>query len=161
MLEVNEENIRNLVRVRELDMKSIDKWVSLNGNGYDIIIPTELDEYKQFIIDWLPLCPNGTEAVIKDVEKKMKKIAKKNGYLLEEKHVLLMKAREIARIKREYANEHDSLVKRADKKFGTSGRGFSYLFEVVDIMQTFLNETEKDFPKAISIYEGKTIRRRV
>ena len=106
MLEVNEENIRNLVHVRELDMKSIDKWVSLNGNGYDIIIPTELDEYKQFIIDWLPLCPKGTETVIKDVEKKMKKIAKKNGYLLEEKHVLLMKAREIARIKREYANDY-------------------------------------------------------
>ena len=161
MLEINEENIRDLVNVREQDMKIVKKWVSLNGSGYDIIIPTELDEYRQFIIDWLPLCPKGSESVIKDVEKKMKKIAKKNGYLLEEKHVLLMKAREVARIKIDFANEHESLAKRADKKFGTSGRGFSYLFEVIDIMQTFLKETEKDFPKAISIYEGKTIRRRV
>ena len=161
MIELNEKNLKELLDLRKKDMIIRDKWTEFENGELVVIVPETKEEFVRFIQDWLPVCPLGTEERIKKIKKEMKSIAKKNSYVFEEKHLLIMTAREIARIKKEYSNEQVSLANRADKKYGASGHGFTYLAEISDLMETFLESTQNDYPKAISIYEGKRIRRTV
>ena len=52
-------------------------------------------------------------------------------------------------------------MSRANKKYNLSGIGYTYMAEIVYILDTILNQTLKDFPNLIARYEKETPRKRV
>lgn len=161
MIELTEENLLAMCNMRETDMKLRDKWTELDGKFLVVIIPDTAEYLQEFIEDWLSVCPNGTAKRLKEFNKNIKKIARKKGVELNEFKRNLLMAREVARIKKQYATDHADLAKRGDESINVDAPGFTYLSEIVIVMNEFLNDSVEKFPKTISIFEEKQVRRTV
>ena len=161
MLEINDVNVREMLNLVKLDRSIRSNWVKVKGKSLVVLIPDTTGTLQKFIEEWIQVCPSGTAKKIKEFNKSIKKNAKKAGIQLDEFKSNLLIAREVARIKKEYASEHSSLAKRVTKQYNVGGRGYTHLLEIIDIMNEFLVDSEKKYPKLISICEGKNIRRSV
>lgn len=149
-LEVNEENIKNLVEIRQKDMDTIDKHAYVEKGELMFIVPETDAEKKRFIDDWTPLCLELTEKRLKKFKRALKVRSFFKGYGIGESEILHMVMRFVAAIKIEQMDAHMNLVNRADKKFGTSGHGFTYIGEVKLLMEAVLQNTN-DTPKEKAI----------
>lgn len=161
MLELNEQNIKVIANLKQKNIVARNAWVKIAGAKASVIVPQEDEDFERFIKTWLPLCPHGTEKKLKDYEKEIRKEAKKKGYVVEDWHLLILNTRKIAKIKKEYTREQNELMVKANKKYNLGGVGYTYLSEIVYILDTILNQTLKDFPNLIARYEKEMPRKRV
>ena len=160
-LVVNNENIDEVLKYRDRDIATRNKWVSVEPDDVYIISPETESELKEYINDWLSLCPNGSAEKVKNYEKNLKKNLNKNGYKINELQSLIIRARFIAKMKKEYVLLQSELMKKAHKKINSEFVGYTYLAEIARVLEVFLEQSEKEHPKLISICENKTPRRRV
>lgn len=160
-LVLNDANVKAVLDYKTRDIAARDAWISEEPEDVYIIVPEQEQELKKFINDWLALCPLGSEAKVKEYEKDLNKKLKKQGYKLSEKQKLIITARQVAKIKRDYASMQSELMKSAHSYAKMNFIGYTYLAEIARILDTFLQESEKDNPKLIAICENKTPRRRV
>jgi hypothetical protein len=160
-LAVNNENIGEVLKYRDRDITTRNKWVSVEPDDVYIISPETESELKEYISDWLALCPNGSVEKVKNYEKNLKKNLNKNGYKISELQSLIVKARFVAKIKKEYVLLQSELMKKAHENINSEFKGYTYLAEIARVLDVFLEQSEKDNPKLISICENKIPRRRV
>ena len=161
MLELTEQNIKEIADSKQRNILARNAWIKMVGAKASVILPEEDEDFERFIKTWLPLCPYGTDKKLKEYEKEIRKEAKKMGYVVEDWHLLILNTRKIAKIKKEYTRDQDDLMSRANKKYNLSGIGYTYMAEIVYILDTILNQTAKDFPNLIARYEKETPRKRV
>ena len=160
-LSVTNENLDEVLANLSQDIKVRDKWVSVEPDDVYIIVPEEEYELKQFLDDWLPLGPAGSKEKVKEYEKNLKKKLKSQGYKISEKQRLLIIARYVAKIKKDYVISQSELMKKIHNQLKADFMGYTYLAEIGKVLDTFLEESEKSNPKLIGICENKTPRRRV
>ena len=156
MLEINEENLIEVQKLREKDIKIRDKWVvGAHTSNATCRLPKGHEERQKFINDWLSVCPSLTNIKIKEYENELKKIAIKRKVELPDWKLSVLVARKVAMIKKKYAYDQWDLVVRTAKKYNKKNIGCTYLKEIVIILDAHLDDSIKDFPVLISNYEGQ------
>lgn len=162
MLEINERNIQEVLDVKARDIQIRNKWLTgLKTSNVGIRLPKGHAERQEFIRDWLSVCPAGTNLKIKQYEEELKRMAKKRGAELPDWKLSVLIARKVAMIKKNYAAAQFDLMDRAAKRYNKRNIGYTYLNEIVVILDKHLEDSIKDFPILISNYEGKQTRKTV
>ena len=141
-LELNDQNIDKVLALRKRDIMARDAYVDVTPEEAYIIVPDSYSEMRQFIMVWLPLCPDGTEKRIEKFKKALKRRSFLKGYGINEDMTDYMVARFIAGIKLETVKKQDEMMRQAHKHLKAEYMGYTYLNEIGIIMQRFLEETE-------------------
>lgn len=153
--------IEEIKAMKNKDMAAGVRWV--NPKGQEMFRDPKYEyDMTEFVNDWIGTCPKGTEKTLKEVEKHVRKTAKNKGYVLEEWHVDLIKARKLAVIKRNYIqNQLDVLMKVLKENNIPEGHGHTYMAQIVQIMNNFISKTSSKCPALIARYENNPSRRKV
>lgn len=155
-LELNDKNIDEVLKIRDNDIKARDKYVDVSGDEGLIIVPDTYNELRIFIKDWLPLCSEDAEKRVEKFKKALKRRSFFKGYGLNDNMICHMVARFVATIKIEQCKQYDKLMVNLHKHAKYEYVGYTYLSEIVIIMERFLDytdEIENDRGTTVNIYD--------
>ena len=158
-----EAEIKEITAMMEKNKAAGKKWINPNGKS-PFRIPEYEEDPSEFIADWIDTCPEGTKKELKEIEKNVRKIAKQKGYQLKEWHVALVQARRLAVIKRDLLEKQQETLKKFLDEYKvdkSQRRGHTYIAEIIQIMNVFINETSKLCPNVLAKYENNPPRKKV
>ncbi len=142
-LELNDKNVNEVLKIRDKDIKSRDKYVDVSGGEALVIVPDTYNELRIFIKDWLPLCLEDAEKRVEKFKKALKRRSFFKGYGLNDNMICHMVARFVATIKIEQCKQQDKLMVNAHKYAKYEYIGYTYLSEIVTVMERFLEYTDE------------------
>ena len=155
-LELNDKNINEVLKILDNDIKARDKYVDVSGEEALIIVPDTYNELRIFIKDWLPLCSEDAEKRVEKFKKALKRRSFFKGYGLNDNMICHMVARFVATIKIEQCKQYDKLMVNVHKHAKHEYMGYTYLSEIVLIMERFLDytdEIENDRGTTVNVYD--------
>ena len=162
MLEINQKNIDEIVRLEKRDLEVSGRWIlSAKTNNARVRLPETHEERLQYINDWLSVCPVGSNLKIQEYKTYILNLAKTKNIKLEDWHISLLLARKVAMIKRNYSADQADLVNRVAIASKKTTKGYTYLNEITYMLDLFLSTSAKKFPKTVAVFEGKNTRNRL